>query len=99
MKPQFSSAVALDFESIMRYVSQHDRAAARRLMARLERKCELVALNPGLGAVSDIQPGLRAATLDNYVIYYRVIENRVLIVRIIHSARDAESAFRDPYAQ
>jgi plasmid stabilization system protein ParE len=50
---------------------------------------------PELGASRDqVARGLRALTYRDYVIYYMAGEELV-IVRVLHGARDARAIFRD----
>ena len=39
-------------------------------------------------------PGLRAAPIDRYVIYFRVDGTRVRIERVLHGARDLKTLFK-----
>ena len=36
----------------------------------------------------DLQPGLRVIHADRYLVFYRIVENKVMVLRVIHGARD-----------
>ena len=42
-----------------------------------------------------LAPGLRAHFFRDYVIYYTVTVSEIIIVRVLHGSRDAESIFED----
>lgn len=49
---------------------------------------------PELGAARDqVAPGLRAPPNRDYVIYYEVVSGELVIVRVLHGARDARAIF------
>jgi toxin ParE1/3/4 len=57
------------------------------------RTFEFLAANPGLGA--PIRPGLRAWRVEKFkqhVVVYRVFDDRVEIVRVLHGAADLDAA-------
>ncbi len=45
-----------------------------------------------------LAPGLRAHFLGDYVIYYRASASEIVIVRILHGARDVAAVFPDDEA-
>ena len=45
--------------------------------------------NPGLGKKrEEIREGLRSLLKDKHVVFYRILDNRIRIVRILHGSRD-----------
>ena len=51
-------------------------------------------LNPELGKARDeIKPGLRSIPKDEHIVFYRVMENHIRIVRVLHGSRDLPSLF------
>ncbi|MCL4691760.1 MAG: type II toxin-antitoxin system RelE/ParE family toxin [Candidatus Hydrogenedentes bacterium] len=55
-----------------------------------------MARQPGLGRTCDeLAHGILRFPMGNYVIFYRLASQRIEIIRILHSARDIEAAFRD----
>ncbi|MGH2560925.1 MAG: type II toxin-antitoxin system RelE/ParE family toxin [Thermomicrobiales bacterium] len=85
-----------DIAAIARYSaetwgSQQMAAYVDRLYATLD---ELVHF-PGIGRVRDeIAPGLRSHPTGQHVAFYRVTDDELIVVRVVHSRRDAETALR-----
>lgn len=48
-----------------------------------------------MGATREpLAPGLRVLPFRDYVIYYQVADDALVIVRVLHGARDARAIFR-----
>jgi toxin ParE1/3/4 len=60
-------------------------------LAGLEATFALLARNPGVGAAcDDIKPGLRRFPWKAHVIYYRIVEDGVRIVRVLHGRQEPQ---------
>ena len=80
-----------DLKSILKYIARDNRTAARDVRIRMTEKFRMVGHNPEFGEPCDeIRPGLRFTLVGNYVIYYRLEAKKVLIVRVLHGARDRD---------
>lgn len=78
-----------DLIDIWRYIAPNDLAAADALLDRIDEKCALLARHPRLGVErSDIRPGLRYLVVGAYLILYRIIEDGIEVVRVVHGRRD-----------
>ena len=42
---------------------------------------------------SDLSEGLRSLPFRDYLIFYRIVESSVVVVRVLHGARDIERLF------
>ena len=42
---------------------------------------------------AEILEGLRSFPVNNYVIFYRSVDNGIEVIRVLHGARDIESLF------
>lgn len=80
-----------DFRSILRYTRgtwgerQRD-TYARRLTAAMEKLTQF----PQLGeARSDLPPGMQAFPVAQHVIYYRVDEQAITVIRLLHGKMNA----------
>ncbi len=40
---------------------------------------------------SEFQPSLRGVPLDNYIVFYRIIDNGIEIIRVLSAYRDLNS--------
>jgi toxin ParE1/3/4 len=83
-----------DLDSIWDYIAADSPAAADRLLERFQETFARLARHPLMGRARDeLRPGLRSFSVRKYVVYYRFFEGRVIIVRVIHGARDVTTMF------
>jgi toxin ParE1/3/4 len=89
----FKSAKAQeDLIQIWIYIAADSERAADNLLDGIETKLEALRAFPEIGvAREDIRPGLRMLVSGEYVILYRVGEESVDIIRIVHGRRDLEA--------
>lgn len=85
---EISPAARHDLAAIWEYISRDNEEAATDLLQSL---AEL----PGLGKSRDIDlaKGLRSYPVGRYVIYFRMRNSKLELVRVIHSARDLTEMF------
>jgi toxin ParE1/3/4 len=85
-----------DLDEIWRYVAEENDApgVAQRLIEGITERFDTLSANPYMGrARHDLREGLRSHLVGNYLIFYRIIENDVLVLRILHGRRDIGSLF------
>lgn len=83
-----------DLEEIWEFIAQDNLDAAEALLKAIEEKCELLASSPSIGRRRDeLAEDLRSLPHDSYLIFYRMVADGVLIVRVLHAARDVASLF------
>jgi toxin ParE1/3/4 len=59
------------------------------LLARIRDGCERLLTFPGSGAPRDLlAAGLRVVFEGNYAVYYLATDSEVILVRVLHGARD-----------
>ena len=59
-----------------------------RVVTEIEDRCRLLGENPRLGpARDDIAPGLRYLPVGRYLILYRIVDDGIEVVRVVHGAR------------
>ncbi len=85
-------AAIWDLDGIWDYIAGDNADAADRMIDVLNERLELLSNNPEIG---ELQPKLangtyRRFTCRNYVIYYRPIEDGIVLARVLHGARDCE---------
>lgn len=63
---------------------------ADRLVDSITDRFYLLATHPNIGRTrdQDLRPGLRSFAVAEYVILYRVQDEDVLILRVLHGSRD-----------
>ena len=79
----------IDLENIAQYIAERNPPAAKRLIDRLIQQWELLATQPRSGAErDDILPGVRHKITGQYIAFYRVDDEDVLILRVLHGRRN-----------
>jgi toxin ParE1/3/4 len=90
---QFRAAI----KEIGKYIARESgsRKIATDFLQRIGEKCQIYARQPELGELRpEVGEGLRCFHVGNYVIFYRPHEKGVLLLAIIHGARDIPAVFR-----
>src|SRR5688572_12158748 len=89
-----------DVETIRAYIARANEDAADRVIEAVYKTCEILAQHPGLGFERKFSAkalsGLRMFVISDFpnnVIFYRVREEEVQIVRVLHGARNIERLF------
>src|SRR5262245_59237517 len=78
-----------DLTEVWDRIAQHNPVAADAVVMAIERTIELLGEFPGIGATCPhLAPDLRRTRWRDYLIYYRVREDRVEIVRTLHGRRN-----------
>ena len=83
-----------DLEEIIDYFSSRNVDAGERFINEFEKKCKNLANFPNMGrSYDDIKPSLRGLPLAGYIIFYRIINDGIEIIRVVSGYRDLESLF------
>ncbi len=78
-----------DMLEIWDHIAQHNPEAADRVVVAVETTIELLSDFPSIGTpCPHLAPGLRRTLWRQYLIYYRVNETNVEIVRALHGRRN-----------
>jgi toxin ParE1/3/4 len=92
-----------DAIEIAAFIGQDHRAAALRFFDAIEATLEELIAMPGAGrAFPSRQPAIAQIRFRpingfrNYLIFYRVIDSGIAVVRIVHGARDLPALFDPP---
>src|SRR5438067_2274635 len=94
---QFAPEAADDLDDIYDHLAQFNAASAARVVQAIEQTCRTLARFPGMGRARDeLQPRLRSFPGGAYVIFYRLTDDGIQIVRILHGARDFPALFNTP---
>jgi toxin ParE1/3/4 len=86
-----------DLDEIWDYVfiESGSEAIADRLLDDIHARFEFLGDWPRAGRQRDVlRAGFRSHTVGNYVIFYRVEREDVVIQRVLHGRRDLDSLFR-----
>jgi toxin ParE1/3/4 len=97
MKRHIISQPAIqDLEEIIDYFSSRNLEAGERFINEFEKKCKYLANFPNMGRnYEDLKTSLRGLPLAGYIIFYRIIDDRIEIIRVVSGYRDLESLFLD----
>jgi toxin ParE1/3/4 len=90
MKVVFTREARQDIAGIARHIAGHNPDRARSYIEELRTAClEIGRMPNAFEMVEDTSlPGIRRRIFAPYLIFYRVEEDRISLVRIIHGARD-----------
>ncbi len=89
-----SSPARRDLDAIWDYVARDNAAAADRLIDEIYQHCHTYATQPAAGTPADqFQVGLRFFAYGSYVVFYRAEDDGMLVIRIIHGARNLDVIF------
>ena len=92
---KFSRRSQRDLNEIWERIAEDNRAAAERFTADIRQRCRVLADNPRLGPARDeLRPGLRSFSLGRFVIFYRLLDDGIQVVRVVHGARNIGALFR-----
>ncbi len=95
-----------DLINLSYYVAQTDEQAANRFLDAVARSFERLAQMPLIGVERGFQnprlTGIRmwfVQGFERHLIFYRVLDDEVEILRVLHAARDIENIFDDEQNQ
>lgn len=83
-----------DLDSIFDYISEDNRAAAAKMLMRIEQAILNLSNNPRMGTVVSaedfcfVEPGYRKIVIKPYIIFYRIGEHEIYISRVLHNRQD-----------
>lgn len=90
-----SPLASRDLDDIFDYFAEFSVDAGERFVDDFNKKCRNLVAFPSIGrAYTEIDSSLRGIPLSGYIIFYRVNENLIEIVRVVSGYRDLDSLFR-----
>lgn len=79
-----------DLEEIEDYFARRSAKTGREFLIRALEVFEMLATHPEAGRRRlELKVAVRSFSIGQYVVYYRIAEGRVQILRVAHGARDA----------
>ena len=89
-------AAEKDLEEILSYLEERSPPAAEKLAQLIDEKCLLLESVPLIGRPRDeLAPGLRSVVVGRHILFYRVTESAVQVIRILHASRDVERILKE----
>ncbi len=84
-----------DFTEIISFIASDNLGAANTLADKIEKDLVLLSANPYLGRIprdEEIKKlGYRYLIIQNYLIFYTIEDNSILVHRVLHQARNYKS--------
>jgi toxin ParE1/3/4 len=85
-----------DLNAIADYFAENSLEAGSRFFNAFNRKCQQLVAFPKSGkSYAMIRPDLRGLTLDGYVIFYRILDDGIEILRVVSGRRDFPTLFEE----
>ncbi len=89
---QYSFEAREDLIGIWDHIATDNLSAADRILVGIETACDRLRDFPMMGpSREDLRPNFRMLVMTGYVVLYRLFDDRVQIVRIVHGSRDLDS--------
>jgi len=93
---QTSDLAEIDLLEIWLYIADDSVRAANRFTKKITDRFPLLARFPDIGQQrDDLRKGLRSFPVGNYIIFYQRQAEGILIVRVLHGARDIGRLFAE----
>ncbi|QSV67615.1 MAG: type II toxin-antitoxin system RelE/ParE family toxin [Aphanizomenon flos-aquae DEX188] len=92
---KFTVPASRDIETIIDYIAENSSFdAAESLLSKINSKCTRLAKFPGMGRRRDeLAVNVRSFPVNDYLIFYRPIEEGIEILRVISGYQDLEGLF------
>jgi plasmid stabilization system protein ParE len=92
---RISRTANADIARIWDHIAEHNPDAADRLEEQIHRAIHLLAKFPGMGHTRADVADKRYLfwAVGNYIIAYRVVQQELVVVRVVHGARDFRRLF------
>ena len=82
-----------DLAEIWDYIAEDSESRADAFIEAIGQKIQTLADNPSIGRARDILgEGIRSFPVGRYVIFYLPLQDGIDVVRVLHSARDLDTA-------
>lgn len=89
---KISDAAKADIDEIVESIKIDNPIAAEKWLRVLIEKCEALGSFPSMGRIrEDLLPGAYMFPYANYLIFYRIMGDTVVIAHVVHAARDVRN--------
>lgn len=90
-------AAIQDLDEITDYYAVHNLDVGDRLLDEFAKKCRYLTQFPMIGrSYRGIRPDLRGLPMQGYIVFYRLVNGGVEIMRVMRGDRDLEALFTEP---
>ena len=88
---RYTSAACGDLTQHLEYIAKQSESGARRWLDLVEAKCLLLRQFPEIGeSMPRLGEGVRAAAVGRNIVFYRIVEDCVEILRVLGGERDTK---------
>jgi toxin ParE1/3/4 len=88
---------AQDLEEISTYYAINNIEAGEKLIDEFEARCKYLVSFPNIGrSYKSIRTYLRGISFSGYILFYRVGNDEIEILRVVSGSRNLEVLFADP---
>ncbi|MEH2254505.1 type II toxin-antitoxin system RelE/ParE family toxin [Nostoc sp.] len=85
-----------DINEIADYFTETSLEAGERFFSEFNRKCQQLVTFPNSGkSYAEIRLYLRGLSLENYIIFYKVLDHGIEILRVVSGRRNFPSLFEE----
>jgi toxin ParE1/3/4 len=85
-----------DLNEIADYFADQSLEAGDRFFRAFNRKCQQLVAFPNSGkSYEAIRPGLRGLSLEGFVIFYRILDDGIEILRVVSGRRNFPALFEE----
>lgn len=85
-----------DLNAIADYFAANNLDAGERFFNEFNRKCQQLVAFPNSGkSYAQIRPDLRGLSLEGYIIFYRLLNDGIEILRVVSGRRNLPSVFEE----
>lgn len=96
MRYILSPAAIQDLQNLTDYLANIDLESAERLLTKFENKCQYLVEFPKIGRTyAYIRSDLRGLPLNGHIIFYRLGNETLEVLRVVKGNRDLEALFDD----
>ena len=91
-----STEAIRDMEQILDYLANTNINAGEKFLEEFSKKCRYLTQFPLMGrSYREIRPYLRGLPMKNYIIFYRLTEQGLEIMRVVKGERDLDALFSE----
>lgn len=93
-RPYLTDQAEMDLQQIWEVIAERSHVYADRLIEQLTSKAQVLADMPGIGRRrEDLLPFMRSYPHGKYVIFYRLVDDGIEVIRVLHGARNIDRIF------
>ncbi len=82
----------LDLIDIWSYIAEDSISAADKFLFTLDNQVKSIATAPKMGRLRhELADKLRSFPVGNYIIFYKIQDKELILIRVLHAARDIDT--------